>query len=90
MAKELVLVTGGSGYIASNIILQLLEQGYAVRTTVRSLDKIDRVKKIITAGALISLMIFLLLKRIYLAKRTGIKRWKVSLMSFILLLQHQS
>lgn len=52
MAKELVLVTGGSGYIASNIILQLLEQGYAVRTTVRSSDKIDRVKKIITAGGI--------------------------------------
>lgn len=45
MEKELFLVTGGSGYIASNIILQLLDQGYAVRTTVRSLDKIDRVNK---------------------------------------------
>lgn len=52
MEKELVLVTGGSGYIASNIVLQLLEQGYMVRTTVRSLDKIERVKKIIRAGGI--------------------------------------
>ena len=52
MEKELILVTGGSGYIASNIILQLLDQGYAVRTTVRSLDKMDRVKKIIAAGGI--------------------------------------
>lgn len=52
MEKELVLVTGGSGYIASNIIIQLLEQGYAVRATVRSLDKIDRVKKIVRAGGI--------------------------------------
>lgn len=50
MEKELVLVTGGSGYIASNIILQLLEQGYKVRTTIRSLAKVDRVKKIMKAG----------------------------------------
>jgi nucleoside-diphosphate-sugar epimerase len=31
-----VLVTGGSGFIAGHCILQLLEQGYEVRTTVRS------------------------------------------------------
>lgn len=52
MEKELVLVTGGSGYIASNIIIQLLEQGYSVRATVRSLEKIDRVKKIVRAGGI--------------------------------------
>ena len=34
--QEIVLVTGGSGYIAGWIIVQLLEQGYRVRTTVRS------------------------------------------------------
>ncbi len=37
--RETVLVTGGSGYIAGWIIVQLLEQGYCVRTTVRSLSR---------------------------------------------------
>jgi len=36
---ETVLVTGGSGYIASWCIVGLLRQGYTVRTTVRSLAK---------------------------------------------------
>ena len=34
-----VLVTGGSGFVASHVILQLLNAGYAVRTTVRSLAR---------------------------------------------------
>lgn len=34
-----VLVTGGSGFIAGHCILQLLDQGYDVRTTVRSLSR---------------------------------------------------
>jgi dihydroflavonol-4-reductase len=34
-----VLVTGGSGFVGSHVILQLLNAGYIVRTTVRSLDK---------------------------------------------------
>jgi dihydroflavonol-4-reductase len=33
---DLVLVTGGSGFIAAHCILQLLQAGYRVRTTVRS------------------------------------------------------
>ena len=37
--QETVLVTGGSGYIAGWIIVQLLEQGYCVRATVRSLSR---------------------------------------------------
>ncbi|MFE9576893.1 NAD-dependent epimerase/dehydratase family protein [Nocardia sp. NPDC006044] len=36
---ELVLVTGGSGYIAGWCIVELLERGYDVRTTVRGQDK---------------------------------------------------
>lgn len=39
MSQQCVLVTGGSGFIAGHCILQLLEQGYLVRTTVRSLTK---------------------------------------------------
>lgn len=34
-----VLVTGGSGFIAGHCILQLLEQGFVVRATLRSLAK---------------------------------------------------
>lgn len=34
---EVVLVTGASGYIATHIVKQLLELGYKVRGTVRSL-----------------------------------------------------
>nr|WP_290123038.1 hypothetical protein [Secundilactobacillus odoratitofui] len=39
MSKTQVVVTGGSGFIAIHIILQLLQQGYAVKTTVRNLKK---------------------------------------------------
>ncbi|AFU03398.1 NAD-dependent epimerase/dehydratase family protein [Nocardia brasiliensis] len=37
--SELVLVTGGTGYIAGWCIVSLLERGYDVRTTVRSPDR---------------------------------------------------
>lgn len=46
--KELVVVTGGTGFIASNIIAQLLNQGYRVRTTMRSLAKEDLVISMLT------------------------------------------
>lgn len=39
MSQQRVLVTGGSGFIAGHVIVQLLEQGYLVRSTIRSLDK---------------------------------------------------
>jgi len=37
-----VLVTGGSGYIASWIIVKLLEKGYSVHTTVRDPENLDK------------------------------------------------
>lgn len=52
MKNQLVVVTGGSGFIASHIIIQLLQQGYRVRTTVRSSKKIDLVKKLLTQGGI--------------------------------------
>jgi nucleoside-diphosphate-sugar epimerase len=50
MAGELVLVTGGSGFIGAHCILQLLNAGYRVRTTVRSLDREGRVRAMLAAG----------------------------------------
>jgi len=38
-SKPLVLVTGGSGYIAAFCIARLLDEGYTVRTTLRSLSR---------------------------------------------------
>lgn len=47
---ETVLVTGGSGFIAGWCIVQLLERGYTVRTTVRDPGKEQRVRAAV-AGA---------------------------------------
>jgi nucleoside-diphosphate-sugar epimerase len=45
-----VLVTGGSGFIASHAILQLLGAGYQVRTTVRSLSREGEVRAMLQRG----------------------------------------
>ncbi len=45
-----VLVTGGSGFIATHCSLQLLAAGYQVRTTVRSLNREDDVRAMLRAG----------------------------------------
>jgi len=37
-----ILVTGGSGYIASHVVQQLLEGGFEVRATVRNPDDVDK------------------------------------------------
>jgi dihydroflavonol-4-reductase len=50
MNNELVLVTGGSGFIASHCILQLLDAGYRVRTTVRSLAREADVRAMLREG----------------------------------------
>ncbi len=42
---EQVLVTGVSGFIAKHLTLQLLERGYAVRGTVRALNKTEQIKR---------------------------------------------
>lgn len=47
-----VLVTGGSGFIAGHIILQLLEQGHRVRSTIRSLDREPQVRQVLEAAGM--------------------------------------
>jgi dihydroflavonol-4-reductase len=47
---DLVLVTGGSGFIAVHCILQLLQAGHRVRTTVRSPDRQAVVRAMLSEG----------------------------------------
>ena len=46
MMGELVLVTGASGYIATHLVKQLLQEGYRVRGTVRSLKDETKTKSL--------------------------------------------
>jgi dihydroflavonol-4-reductase len=50
MTDELVLVTGGSGFIAQHCILTLLGVGYRVRTTLRLLTREDEVRQNLSTG----------------------------------------
>src|SRR5262245_13428156 len=50
MAGEMVLVTGGSGFIGAHCILQLLNAGYMVRTTIRNLAREEEVRNMIRQG----------------------------------------
>ena len=52
--KDLVLVTGGTGYLAAWCIVALLRRGYRARTTVRGEGKADKVRAAVErAGAAI-------------------------------------
>lgn len=50
MTDELVLVTGGSGFVGSHCIVALLEAGYRVRTTLRSLAREGEVRAMVARG----------------------------------------
>ncbi len=47
---SVVLVTGGSGFIGSHCILQLLAAGHRVRTTVRNLKREADVRALLKTG----------------------------------------
>lgn len=47
-----VLVTGGTGFVAIHSILQLLNRGYQVRTTVRSIKSKDKIFEMLKNGGI--------------------------------------
>lgn len=47
-----ILVTGGSGYLGLQCVLQLLQEGYRVKTTIRSLSKKDEIINSLKAGGI--------------------------------------
>ena len=52
MSDQTILVTGASGFLASHILIQLLEQGYFVRGSVRNAAKGEHIRKVLeTRGA---------------------------------------
>ncbi len=54
MSNELVLVTGGTGFIGAHCIIQLLHAGYRVRTTMRSLSREKDVRAMLGVGGILS------------------------------------
>ncbi|PHH91697.1 hypothetical protein CDD83_10614 [Cordyceps sp. RAO-2017] len=52
MTGKTVLVTGGSGFIGSHVIVHALQKGYHVRTTVRSLSRSDSVREKLLNGGI--------------------------------------
>ncbi|MEN0013858.1 MAG: aldehyde reductase [Solirubrobacteraceae bacterium] len=53
MAGELVLVTGGSGFVASHCIVQLIDAGYRVRATLRTLGREPEVLEMLRTGGIV-------------------------------------
>lgn len=47
--NKTIAITGGTGYIAGFVIAEFLNHGYTVRTSVRSLSKIEALKKDLSA-----------------------------------------
>lgn len=52
MSSQIVLVTGGSGFIGGHVIICALKKGYRVRTTVRSLKKSEVVREKLRADGI--------------------------------------
>lgn len=52
MNNQKVLVTGGAGFVGIHTTLQLLQQGYHVKTTLRSLSKKDHIINALTEGGI--------------------------------------
>ncbi|CAM3441072.1 SDR family oxidoreductase [Sphingobacterium prati] len=52
MKNQTVLVTGGTGFLGVNIILELLKKGFTVRTTLRTLSRKNDILDALTAGGI--------------------------------------
>lgn len=52
--KDTVLVTGGTGFVGIYCILQLLQKGYTVKTTLRSMKRKDEVLAMLKNGGITS------------------------------------
>lgn len=52
--SEIVLVTGGTGFVGAYCILQLLQKGYTVRTTLRTINKKSEVIEMLKTGGITS------------------------------------
>ncbi|QMW03299.1 SDR family oxidoreductase [Spirosoma foliorum] len=52
MANTTVLVTGGTGFVGIHCILQLLQKGYSVKTTLRSLKRKEDVMNMLQNGGI--------------------------------------
>lgn len=52
--SETVLVTDGTGFVGVNCIYQLLQKGYKVKTTIRSMNKKDEVIETLKTGGITS------------------------------------
>jgi nucleoside-diphosphate-sugar epimerase len=51
--QQHVLVTGGSGFIAGHCILQLLQEGHRVRTTIRSPGKEAAARRVLEQAGMV-------------------------------------
>lgn len=58
MRRKTACVTGGDGYIASALVKMLLEKGYAVKTTVRKSDDLEKIPHLKDLQALGPLEVF--------------------------------
>lgn len=62
--QDLILVTGGTGYLATHVVSLLLEQGFKVRATVRNLQSVKTLalKKLCQNSKVKSILMLLLLE----------------------------
>ncbi|HVW95517.1 MAG TPA: aldehyde reductase [Mucilaginibacter sp.] len=54
IGNKTVLVTGGTGFVGAHCILQLLQKGYRVKTTLRSAKRKDEVMSMLRYGGITS------------------------------------